>query len=296
MPPDHSDLLPIITPDPEPPRRSQAERFGGLFYLGIGGLVVLLALIGWFGWRVWSLRPVWQNVYILNDPSRPEIDRLNAALALARDPEFNDRQRWDLALSRIPPPLARYLLAESLTAEAIAADPSGYALAVARSEGWPDWLRLLLVRPLALDDGRLGLPRDPLAELRAHPDPAIALWAAYVQAVAREDPEAALALESAPREGGPFADLARLLRAAFRTGGARRRDFLDEATLWQRRHHPDSARLWAGWEERDGRIVPRDPDPTARDLQPESDDNAAPGRGADPATAGMRPSDEEPTP
>src|SRR5262245_58073951 len=125
MPPIRSDL-PIVTPDP--PRRSQAERYGGLFALGIAGLLVLIALVGWFGWSAWSLREVWWNVYLLNDPGRSEADRIAAAVALSRDPRVSQRQRMDLCLSRTPPDLARYLLAESLTSEAIAADPRGYAL------------------------------------------------------------------------------------------------------------------------------------------------------------------------
>lgn len=254
MPPIHSDL-PIITPDP--PRRSQAQKFGGLFYLGIGGLAVLVLLIGWFGWGVWSLRHVWTRVYILNDAGRPEPERIDAALALSRDPDANQRQLWDLALSRVPPPLARYLLAEALTSEAIQADPSGYALAVARSEGWPDWLRLLLVRPLAYDGGRRALPPAPLAELRRHPDPFIGLWAAYIQAVAREDPEAAAMLDRAASGPEPTAELARMLDGALKAGDdpASRARLLDRATLWQRRHHPDSARLWDGWEVAGERIA-----------------------------------------
>lgn len=249
MPTDFSNLLPIITPDPEPPRRSQAERFGGLFYLGIGGLAVLLAMVGWFGWRVWALWPIWQNVYVLNDPERPEVERVNAARNLASMPEFNDRQRWDLALSRVPPPLGRYLLAESLSAEAMAADPNGYALAVARSEAWPDWLRLLLIRPLALDDGRHGLPHVPLAELREHPDPAIQLWAAYVQAIARDDRRGELFVRGRANLETPTGRLATILREALDAEGARRRSMLDAATRWQRREHPESAQLWAGWQD-----------------------------------------------
>lgn len=253
MTPDFPEL-PIVTPDP--PRRSQAERYGGLFYLGLGGLVVLVGLIGWFGWSAWALRDVWTNIYVLNDPERPEAERVAAAWALSRGAGLNQRQRWDLALSRVPPELARYVLAESLNAEAIEADPSAYALAVSRSEGWPVWLRLLLMRPMAYDDGRHGLPRAPLAELREHPDPAIRLWAAYIQAVARDDDEAAGALEQAALGSGPTAPLAVLLRDAMHAEPSRRPAILDRATLWLRDHHPDAARLWSGWEVRDGLLVP----------------------------------------
>lgn len=237
--------LPIVTPDP--PRRSEGERYGALFYLGAGGLVVLVALIGWFAWGAWTLRDVWSAVYVLNDPNRPEPERVAAAEALARDPRVNSRQLWDLSLSRVPPGRARYILAEALTAEAIEADPSGYALAVARSEGWPDWLRLLLMRPMAYDDGRHGLPPAPLAELRVHRDPAIALWAAYIQAVARRDREAAEALGRAADRDDPTAPLASLLLDALRADSpAGRRASLDRATAWLRAHHPDALRVLGG--------------------------------------------------
>ena len=68
----------VVTPDP---KRPGAERYGGLYYLGIAGLVVLCGLLAWFGWGVWSLRSVWANVYVLNDPRRAEGDRVAAAYA-----------------------------------------------------------------------------------------------------------------------------------------------------------------------------------------------------------------------
>ena len=39
--------LPILPAAPN--RRSNRERYGSLFYLGIGGLLILLGLILWFG-------------------------------------------------------------------------------------------------------------------------------------------------------------------------------------------------------------------------------------------------------
>ncbi len=160
-------ILPIVTPDPPPRSRSQAERFGALFYLGVVGLIVLLTLVGWFGWSVWTLRSIWWNVYVLHDPKRPDADRNAAAYAFSHDPAVNQRQLWDVALRKDLPPLARYVVAEGLTDEAAAADPKGYGLAVVRSEGWPDWLRLLLLRPLAYRAAAgHPLPREALAELR----------------------------------------------------------------------------------------------------------------------------------
>ncbi len=143
---------------------------------------------------------------------------------------------------------------------------------MARSEGWPAWLRLLLLRPMAYDDGRHGIPSAPLAELRENPDAAIALWAAYIQAVARDDAEAAQALEESARGDGPTAPLAVLLRDALHAPPDRRPDFLDRATLWLRENHPDARRVWNGWEVHDGRLV-------ARELQPEPEGTIGPDGG-----------------
>src|SRR5262249_25275901 len=149
------------------------SRYGGLFYLGIAGLLVLLALIGWFGYGVWTLRSVLERGYVLHDRSRPQAGRIPAALGFGHDPPVSGRQRWDIGLERDLPPLARYVVAESLTPEVYANDPRGHALAVARSQGWPDWLRILLARPIAYGAGRgIVFPSEPLQELMQNPDPA----------------------------------------------------------------------------------------------------------------------------
>src|SRR4051812_9837506 len=111
--------LPIITP--EEVRRGDREKYGGLFYLGIAGLVVIVTLVAWFAWQAWTLRDVWTNIYILHDVHRGDPERVQAAYTLAHDPRVNQRQLWDNALSRSLPPLARYVLAEALTAEAASA-------------------------------------------------------------------------------------------------------------------------------------------------------------------------------
>jgi hypothetical protein len=248
--------LPIVTP--EPPRRSARERYGALFFLGTAGLVVVLALLGWFGWAVWSLRAVWTAVYTLHDDQRAEADRVGAAYALAHDPRVNQRQLWDIALRRTLPPLARYVVAEGLTAEAASADPRGYGVAVARSEGWPDWLRLLLTRPLAyraaLD---LPVPRDPLTELTRSPDRSTALWATYALAEGSSgDPKDADTLRRLASEDTPERPLAALLVTALdATRLDARLKALDDATRWLRHHHPEAARLWEGWRVVDGRPV-----------------------------------------
>src|SRR5262249_44674293 len=154
-----------------------------LLYLGTAGLAVIVALVGWFAWQAWSLRDVWADVYVLHDRTRGEAERVGAAYALSRDPRVNQRQLWDVALSRQLPPLAGYVVAEARTAEAGEAAPRAYGAAVARSEGWPVWLRLLLTRPMAyaaaLDR---PVPRTSLAELTRNPDRATALLATYALA------------------------------------------------------------------------------------------------------------------
>jgi hypothetical protein len=251
--------LPIVTPDP--PRRSQREKYGGLFFLGLAGLATLVGLLGWFLQGAWSHRDLWTNVYVLHDGARPEADRLGAAFALSRDPRMNDRQRWDICLRRPLPPLARYLVARSLTAGAASADPRGYALTVARSPDWPDWLRLLLCRPMAYAAARgVKFPREPVVELTRSTDRATALWAAFVLAANDpDDRDGRALLESACRAASSGDDLACLLLDAAKRGGrpAEQRALLDRATRWVDAHHPEAVRLWSGWAVEGDRIVPR---------------------------------------
>lgn len=247
--------LPIVTPDAKP--RSQSDRYGGLFYLGIAGLIALLALFGWFGFGLWSTRAVWTNVYVLHDENRPEQERVQAAYAIGRDPHVNQRQLWDICLRRSLPEIARYLLAEALTADAAVDDPKAYGLAVARSEGWPDWLRLLLTRPIAYAAGR-GSPvaREPLVELTGNSDPTVVLWARFALAASLDgDAESGAILQRSAETPGPYHELAQLLVRALEARYDARKALLDEATLWMRSHHPDAARVWKGWEIRDGNVV-----------------------------------------
>lgn len=251
--------LPIVTPDP--PRLSQGEKYGGLFYVGAVGLLVLMALVAWFAWGTWSHRAVWSNVYILHDRHRPDAERVRAAYALSRDPRVNQRQYWDMCLRTPLPGLARYVLAESLTAEAASADPRGYVLTVARSPGWPRWLRLLLARPLAYAAARgLAVPVDPLVELRDRgDDPALTLWADFALAASapadRAD-AATRALADAARGDRPDHALAQALLDSLHARGDERIRRLDVATRWLRTHHPEAARLWAGWRVEGDRLVP----------------------------------------
>lgn len=254
--------LPILpsSPPPSTPPRSNTEKYGALYQLGILGLVILIALLTWFGLGVWSLRGVFQNIFVLHDANRPEVARVEAAYALARDPKVTQRQYWDIALRTELPPLARYLMAESLTAEAVAPDPRGYALAVARSPGWPPWLRLLIARPMAYaaDKGYL-LPPDALGELlHTSPDPFLRLWMAFTL-LALEAPghadEARTLLDKAAGSADQTAQLAERLLLALGQSGPRRTRALDEATSLLRAHHPGAIEVWDGWTIEEGKLV-----------------------------------------
>ncbi len=251
--------LPIVTPDP--PRMTLQEKYGNLYYLSIAGLFISFALVGYFVYGLWSTRDYWVAVYLMDDPRRPEADRIEAAWIVARHPATNERHRVDFALRKDLPDLARYVIAERLTSEAIRTDPKGYALMVARSEGWPEWLRLLLVRPMAYGVGEgYRIAWEPLDLLRENPDPAIALWATYTRAVmGTGDASAAKALDEATHRDGPFQPLAVLLVAAARSEGEGRVRKLDEATAWLRTHHPEAVKVWAGWNEQDNRLIPPRP-------------------------------------
>lgn len=259
-PPPRFPTLPIVTP--EPARRGASERYGALFYLGVAGLAALVGLITWFGWGLWSLRAVWTHVYVVNDTRRSDTDRVRAADALARDPHVSQAQLAEVALNRSLPPLARYLAAEALDADASQVDPRAYGIMVARSEGWPDWLRLLMVRPLAYSAavGR-SVDRNALEELAARDDRALALWARYALAASGRDPRSESLLReaaSAPDDPGPLAR--RLVAALDAPRAADRTAALDDATRWLRTGHPGAASVWAGWSVHEGRLV-REPAP-----------------------------------
>jgi hypothetical protein len=248
--------LPIIN-NPQVPARSQREKYGTLFYLGILGLVVLVALVGWFGYRVWTLRDVWARIYVLNDAREPEARRIQAAFSLSRDPRVEQRQLWDLSLRRGLPELARYILAEGVGAELVAEDPQGYATAVARSPDWPDWLRLALARPMAYAATRAhAISRERLGELCRLDDPVLRLWALYALAVQpRPDPQTAVEIEQVAKSSAPESELSGLFLAAIRADEAHRLEILDRATLWNRDHHPATARLCQGWAVRGPELV-----------------------------------------
>jgi hypothetical protein len=247
--------LPIINPDLPP--RSTREKYGLLFTLGIAGLVVLAALVGWFAYRAWSLRDVWAGIYVLHDRKEPEEKRLQAAYWLSRDARMEQKQLWELSLRRGLPDLARLVLADGVGPDLVAEDPQGYVSAVARSPDWPSWLRLALARPLAYAATRgHAISRERLGELCRLDDPVLRLWALYALAVQpRPDPQTVVEIEQVARTSKPEHELADLFLEAIHADETLRPPILDRATAWTRDHHPETRRLWQGWSIQDGRLI-----------------------------------------
>jgi hypothetical protein len=250
--------LPILSPaEIPPPRKTQREKYGGLFYAGIAGLVFLVGLVVVFVYGVWSLRDVGAALYVLHDKNRSESDRVDAAFRLSRDVRFDDTQRMTTSLDRELPELARYLLAESVSTDLVAQDPRSYALAVARSSDWPDWLRLLLARRVTYGAGRgYSIPIEALDELAGNADPMIGAWATSAHALLPGAEQSAVtALEQAEQLPGPKGELATRLLAAIRSPASQREGKWDEITHWLRSHHPQAAKIWEGWREEEGKVV-----------------------------------------
>jgi hypothetical protein len=223
--------LPILN-QPPASSRTQAEKYGAAFYLGITGLLVLLAVIGWFVWNAWTLREVWSRIYVLNDPRQSLPNRLAAARALIADPRVSPQQRLDLCLSRTPPAAARFELAMSLDDRVVERDAGAYTRMVAHSAGWPAWLRRALVRPLAYGAGRSRLPREDVASLAKTDDALTRLWALCALAIAFEDEDAHRALQLATMRREAEHEVAVRLEKAARApvGSDFGRDQLDAAS------------------------------------------------------------------
>jgi hypothetical protein len=242
--------LPIIVIDPPPsppqPPRTKRDKYGGLLYLGVAGLIVLAVMIVWFAYSAWQLRDVWSQVYALHDSKRSDAERIQSALKLSQDPRVTDRQLMEICLHRDLPDQARYLLAEAVSTDAVASDPREFALTVALSPDWPDWLRLVLSRRLGYGASRgYAIPEVALDELAKSADPMIRLWAEYSLAVMPGvKSDAAAKLEEAARADDENGKLAAMLLAAKSASPEERERRLDEATLWLRHHHPQVLKFW----------------------------------------------------
>jgi hypothetical protein len=209
----------------------------------------MVSLVGWFGYRFWTLRDVWSQIYVLHDVHESEEARIRAAHTLSRDPRVEPGQLWELCLRRDLPDLARYVAGAGIGPALVAEDPWSYVSAVARSQDWPDWLRLVLAQPMAYaaTQGH-AISRERLGELCRQNDPILRLWALYSLAVqTRPDPQTVVELEKVAQSPVPERDLAELFLRAVRSDERGRVEILDQATRWTREHHRETVQIWKGW-------------------------------------------------
>lgn len=258
--------LPILPSNPVPSPtsgRSPTEKYGGLYWLGIGGLVVIVGLIGAFVIGMSRISDVLRLTYVLHDPRESLPTRVQAAYELSQDARTTDRQRWDMAIRTTNPPIARYVLAEGLTVEAVRGDVEGYALAVARSPGWPGWFRWLVFRPMVLRAEEDGQPSGPLIEEIRDALPAEGasrLWVAYfVLAGGADDLGLIEWARTAMQAGSEAAETSALVglfdRALHATTQTEQRQAIADATLWMRGHDPNCRQVWDGWQVVNHRLV-----------------------------------------
>ncbi len=251
-----SDLPIISAPDPFE-RRTTAQKYGSAYYLGIAGLAIVVALVTWFATSVYKLRAVWRDVYVLHDETRSNPDRIQAAWRLAHNPEVTPTQVWEMALRKPVPTLARYILAESLDERIVKSDPRGYALSVAYSKDWPDWLRLLAARPLleAASD-HIPLPEEPIHTLQAASDPVLAAWATATEVLRdgttpEQKKKALIRLKSVkktePRLQSLIIALEDVIRLSADEDHLKRLGAIDGATIWLRSNDSSAREVWQGW-------------------------------------------------
>ena len=210
-----------------------------------------------FAAGVWSMRGVWADVYLVNDPKRPEVDRINAASRLARDPRVTDRQKWDMAMSGTPP------AAGPLPAGRVALDASRDRPILGRMHAIRGAQRRAPSVPLAADGPADSLrgggrhsagPRRPASRSPATLIPAWRCGPTYALAVDgsdEDDARDALRRLERDRESpiGSFRDLARILQDSaqfsnppLEAGTPRLGDVVAAVS-----HNSDAVRAWAGW-------------------------------------------------
>lgn len=249
--------LPIL---PAPPnRRSNRERFGSLYFLGIGGLVFVLALISWFGWGVWNLREVWRDTYVLYQTGRSLIDRVQAADRLAHDPRVTTQQKLAILLDPQVPDLARWRVGESLGSDAAESDPIEFSKLLLPDRRQPVWLDLLLLRVLAdASDHSVRFPPALLDAIDPGEDRWRQVWLDYARMFQNgAGPEHRERLEQIRRSPGQTVEAAELLARAADAEEPRRASLLREAFLSTRAMHPGVQQIWRGWTETQGRLTPR---------------------------------------
>ena len=264
--------LPVLGAVPATPvstsPRTTREKYGGLFWLGLAGLMVVSLWVGWFAWNLWSMSDVWRDVFVLFDEQATITERIRAGDRLAADSRITPAQVWEFVFRKDLPTLARWRLAERLGADAVRGDPRGFALATARSPNWPDWLRAQFARALAEAAVQgVTLSDAGLEEMTDHPDPVTRAFV-LVALGARRDTDAGVRTDARQQLQGLAADQPALIRLVDplrrvleEVDQTRRLEALEEAKLWMRTGHADAAAIWEGWRTDHPVLEPINPTP-----------------------------------
>jgi hypothetical protein len=176
------NILPDSDKPPEAPRLSVQQKYGGLYWLGIGGLIVSVILVGWFATQLWLLRDVWREIYVLHRSELPDDRRIAAAAFLAKDPRVEPAQIQPMLFRRTLPEKARYILAAGLnkTDSATSARQMLGLLATEGATSPPDYLRGHLARLSALNiPAEMNFPNESFERLLADRNQSVAAWSAY---------------------------------------------------------------------------------------------------------------------
>lgn len=175
-------VLPDSEGPPQQPRLTNFQKYGGLYWLGIAGLVSSLLLVGWFAVNMWLMRDVWREIYVLHNEDLPEARRIAAAEFLANAPDIEATQIQPMIFRRPLPEKARIILAESLK-QADNAASARQMLGLLATEGATSpqpWLRRHLARLAAITipvDSRF--PANTFEKHLSDDDAVVADWSAF---------------------------------------------------------------------------------------------------------------------
>ena len=214
------NILPDSDKPPESPRLSTLQKYGGLYWLGLGGLVVSVMLVGWFAIQLWLLREVWREIYVLHQVKLPDDRRIAAAAFLANDPRVEPAQIQPMLFRRDLPDKARYLLAAGLkkTDSATSARQMLGLLATEGATSPPDYLRGHLARLAALGiPVERNFPNESFERLLADRDKAVAAWSAYALTRSGVEEKRQVGLAFLEKRAGDGASLEAALLAAARS-------------------------------------------------------------------------------
>lgn len=211
-------ILPDSGPVPEPARLTNLQKYGGLYWLGLAGLVTTFLLVGWFGINLWLMRGVWREIYVLHKEDFPDARRIAAARYLAESPDVQPSQIQPMLFRRPLPDEARLILAESLKkADSVAS--ARQMLGLLATEGAtspPPFLRRHLARLSAVTipaDSRF--PAESFAALLNDKDLIVADWAAFALTRSADESRKKQGIDWLKMQSGTKSELAEtLLKAA----------------------------------------------------------------------------------